>query len=1070
MSRKFDIGRQSEQFYNEELYRLYELLRHIGTGDGPPEASFDGSLWLDRKENALYSYNSASDEWRLVFKDRFKLVDEIIEPLPESPVKGQLWINPHGVLHYHDGTSFVPVRAEPGLATDYPTAAPHLDFLHISPLMPTGNKILLEMGEEGGFGEGPEPVMQFLVPNTETTRVFMGGDLDRDSVKLNQLTLQHAIPSVFQVYELENPEEKKEPHGDPEDPGNYYETYDLSEEVTGKEISGFVAVNINGATYAHSNYVEFDEISKELTFKFMELVDDDLIQVIYSEDAPIESFLPHVIYTNPDRLTKIKKRLFEIDQHSGIIQVPPQNAEFYLFKSPEGSAPEEITGLFLEKRYYKENSASIELKTQKIEDELGRFDYLLAAQYDFSWHHGKGSLRALSGASENHYYAPREIHPFAVFTGGEKVNPQDYSYNKQSELIELSGDSGEVGIFDAPQKQHGHIARSEPNSEGVESGVIRLIEKIVDPLIFVNGLLVHKEDIDTNEEDVYKIAGAMPPAYYAVLESEGIEKIHGEVGEGEYIKTAGTDLEGLEKDEAVLFLDGLVVNKDQIELDSDGNLTAESMTAGQSFTLLWDTEEQFREPEHVYITGAEDYFHESLVYINGRLALEPGVIDRVELEHGHVGHNEIQRPLVDYLHGEQAVEAGKCYRYNNSEKAFIEAEEPVQEDVEQLIQAYENATSSVVYKFDGDPQDYNIDAFLFRYIESGRRTLKVTSRPCFPADNTRDLAKIHTDEGVSEIQEGYENGDLIMDKKTKVLYTFQDGATQPAQAEEMLFLADGGVYEASGEELFYLQDIPPGMVFNFMNTSEEFNYLPIVDPAEEFWHYKNRSFMFIDGENIIWKIPAGDYYIQNKNALALYLNGVRQYENAEALQGRGVKLPGGRDCLATYVIEHPKEIPYRLCEIIKGDDLKKINGATNLFEIKTGKRFYPGHTKVYLGGLRQSSHSYKIIDQKKIQFLGPHIEDPEEILIEVREDFSVREQVVQAAAGQSLFSAGPEQELPADFLRTEDERLIYIGGLLYNQGYEDYSVRQAHRTISLLNRPFVDKIEEGEQIIFEWRN
>ena len=59
--RKFNKGRQSELFYNEDLSKNYEAIRHLldtpTEEKGTPDAKIDGALWLNLKENALKRYH-----------------------------------------------------------------------------------------------------------------------------------------------------------------------------------------------------------------------------------------------------------------------------------------------------------------------------------------------------------------------------------------------------------------------------------------------------------------------------------------------------------------------------------------------------------------------------------------------------------------------------------------------------------------------------------------------------------------------------------------------------------------------------------------------------------------------------------------------------------------------------------------------------------------------------------------------------------------------------------------------------------------------------------------------------
>ena len=60
--RKFTVGRQSEQLYNEELHKIYESVKHLldvpASNRLTPEAVLHGSLWLNLNANELKYYQT----------------------------------------------------------------------------------------------------------------------------------------------------------------------------------------------------------------------------------------------------------------------------------------------------------------------------------------------------------------------------------------------------------------------------------------------------------------------------------------------------------------------------------------------------------------------------------------------------------------------------------------------------------------------------------------------------------------------------------------------------------------------------------------------------------------------------------------------------------------------------------------------------------------------------------------------------------------------------------------------------------------------------------------------------
>ena len=1182
MSRQFTIGRQSEQFYNEELYRLHELLKNIDAGEEGPDSDFDGALWLNKHENTLYSFDHMINDWRPLFDEKFRLIDQMTETEPSSAVKGQLWINPHGVLHYHDGTDFKPVRAMAGEPTDYSVTS-FLDYLLMSPLVPAGNKILLE--------EGVRPIMQFLVPYADTTRVFMGGDLDKSSTKINQLTMQYAIQDTFEVYEIENPEEVKEAHGDPNS-GDYYESYDLSSErwvptdiyqegdvvaiegirykctkeheateennpqgffedekfveywaegwtykegdivdirgeffrskqfhtadrnneppegedwedywellpedecpwkKDGKDISGFVALNINGVTYAHSHYVKFDEETQELKFYFMELRDSDLVQVIYTADEPQENYLPHVAYVNPSRLIDMQKRLFLIDKVNGRVEVSPQNTEFYLFKAAQYNAPSEVGGIFLEKRYYKEYMDRIELKLDDIERDLGEFRYVLAVTYSFGSHHGEGLIRKTDTVASEYFYVPSGDYPFSLFADGEKIGPEEYSYDQESEILDLDIDAEEIGVLDAEKRQRGHIVRSAENGEGKLSGVIRLTYNYAEPLVFIDGILISSDKIE-REEDTIKVEGIEPPARYAVIEATGQDKLEGIVGEEESIDISGTPFEGLFVEQMILFLNGRVVGKTDIW--TDGSHLYNGMQEGQHYLLLKDTEQRLSfEPEKVNAFFLDDYFHDSLVYVEGRLLCNQEAVETADLNFFTVANNEIKKPVVDFEYAGVEFSSDNYYIYETYEGmvtgGFRPLDETLQQEVDNITNSYRNGPSSVVFLFDSrwfDPENYEIDTYLFRYAEGGHKTVRVDSQNVFGKSafeengSAEKIIPVFNKADFPDPGEG-EEGALLLDTEEKKVFAISEGQFEPVEEleDEVNFLPlsldenhVGRLYSPQRDSVKALEDLSRETIYVFEEEYNDYVIPGIEDITEAMWRYENQAYIYKKDGQMRIKLPAQHFYLRDKNSVSLYIDGVKQYKNAETRNGKEVLVPDDLDCVATYVVEQPTEGRGMFCERITADDLERVEGANNLFRITSHKDLYPGHLKVYLGGLRQSWDSYTIKDKKHIQLHIPTVEDIENLLIEVRPDYSIQEKTVRAShRGQENFSIGKNNELPDDVSRSINEKLIYVGGLLYNTGLDDYEVQRGYRNFYLLNRPFAQNIGINEKITFEWRS
>lgn len=189
--RKFNVGRQSEQLYNEELYKMYESIRTLlmipEEGKNGPESNLHGALWLDLAKNELNYYNKELNTWDNIFRDKFRIVDSMLNHFPpDRPVQGQLWIN-QGVLMYYDGLQWKPIKALMQDGSQINLAV-FEDFIILSPLHPPGNTVVND-------SEG-EPVdttnkSQFLVPNVDAGKFFTRRDYRHDYEEINKVTIQY---------------------------------------------------------------------------------------------------------------------------------------------------------------------------------------------------------------------------------------------------------------------------------------------------------------------------------------------------------------------------------------------------------------------------------------------------------------------------------------------------------------------------------------------------------------------------------------------------------------------------------------------------------------------------------------------------------------------------------------------------------------------------------------------------------------------------------------------------------------------------------------------------------------
>lgn len=191
MARSFN-GRQSEELYNEELYKLFEVIKNIV--DVPidpsigPATTREGALWLDRQAGDLKYFKEGM--WQLLFEKRFRTVNEILSPAqPENPVPGQLWLD-DGMLMYYNGAEWLPVKSV-NVDTEFNISS-FEQFLIISPIQANGNQVV-EYVDMNGNGVPDTAVYksQFLMPSVDMDKFFINGTFTNDYERVSNVAIQY---------------------------------------------------------------------------------------------------------------------------------------------------------------------------------------------------------------------------------------------------------------------------------------------------------------------------------------------------------------------------------------------------------------------------------------------------------------------------------------------------------------------------------------------------------------------------------------------------------------------------------------------------------------------------------------------------------------------------------------------------------------------------------------------------------------------------------------------------------------------------------------------------------------
>lgn len=722
--RKFGIGRQSEQFLNDELHQIHEALKRINyrkneNKGAEPDAIVDGALWFDKPDELLKYYDMRTLSWKTVFSKKFQITDQILNiTMPSSPVPGQLWIY-NGVLMYFDGSSWVPVKAMLQDESQWSNAA-FEDFMIVTPLNPMPNAVV----------------------SGDTV------DIDVNSFKAKPND-NHKDTNVAEPKNYKWGTDEWDEAID----ANIKEPEKLA--VPGDDIrSQFIVPNLNTDrifldTDLDDNYEEVSKVCFQYPTK-------DVYDKIVS-----------CVHLNPGKLTKIIKRLIKIDKINSTINVSAYNTEFYGFKNGK------YTGEFLVESNNQDSGDYIPSGDYIILNYSANqnYDYILAITYEFStFKTAGGSDHWNSSNPTTSFYLANLKEPINVHGNGLKIEEASYDINYENKTVTIKDAAAEkvdIQMWSPYKKQFGYIR--ETDLEG--NAIIKLSQRVAMPLVFVGGLLIHplygglkfqdRKIIVPNHggldsmrnlawcvvdlysggtEIMYSEKGLVEKAEREYkfcdedyLDGNGNFIMHGNLQEGEdtpsagiydYILGCGT-LSGenanvifynnkkITKDDGIiLFINGFMINdKDIIRNQDEGFITvAPELVAGQEYLLLRDNDKRLYTEATMQAAFATGYLDESLVYVNGKLLANSSSITTTQnqADEGLISTNNEIKLFID----NEDKASWKIYdKYDYEWKDLTEEEI---RNVELISSSYSNQLTSIKLNVETTDND-KVDVYSFRY-------------------------------------------------------------------------------------------------------------------------------------------------------------------------------------------------------------------------------------------------------------------------------------------------------------------------------------------------------------------
>lgn len=726
--RSFNAGRQSELLYNEELHKIYESIKHLldtPTGKvATPDAKLDGSLWLDRTNNALKTWQKSTNTWVKVFDKEFRILSEINNPYPPSnPILGQFW-NYNGTLVYYNGSEWTPFKTLVADSLDIDISL-FQNFLLISPMKSSGSTVM-------------DPDM--LESYDRQLELYKQGKIDYD----NEADIKASDKWKF---------------GD----DIKIDTGIDMESLQGVEVQYLVPDTLSARVFLdgqlNTDYKEKSRVCIQYPAKTIENTNSGLVHI------------------NPGRLQGIHKTLVKVDRITAELNFDAANYELYGFKkgSPFGEflLPE-----------HKENDGGY-IRTEKgvilSYQQVQNYDYILIVSYDFGWLKMTGKLRrSVSDENSTTYRIPNFKTPLNIFVDGFNLEETGYSVDNIAKTITINENTRNMVVngFETAFREMGFVRRVDVNG----AAVIKVTKKYARPIVFLNGEAIDVINIDNASDinydtsdqvgyygsvngtiydrrnNIIRIPEAKIDMVWAVAELKGdTHNSDPDARDFDMFVSAGiVDEDGvvpipddtfIETDRPILFVNGLYIDTEDIVIE-DGKIFCNGIEKGMDYILLRDRYKRLfdKEATQKSIGYAINVgrFNESLVYYNGYLILNQASLiesktpgETVPVCNGEIKFfvtNEARDEITNLVTttGRYYVYAKKMDDYGND----ISGWEPIDEEkleLDRIAKSYSNAVNAVYILSDNladsgivyDRTQDKIDVFGYKFAAYDETPLKI---------------------------------------------------------------------------------------------------------------------------------------------------------------------------------------------------------------------------------------------------------------------------------------------------------------------------------------------------------
>lgn len=1067
------FGRSSEVLFNEKLFKIVKQLETLSlerTGNLPPKAEEEKALWIDPDESndLKYYFNG---QWYPFYKEKFQMITEILEEYtPVDPVPGQLWIK-DGVLMYFDGMEWLVIKAGDIDNENFSSASYH-NFLIIDPLKHRGDIVTDTSSKK------PIKKTQFLVPDVKNDKVFIDGYNNEDFEQLTNVAIQ------YETDRLRN-RHVSAVHVNPSNLLNIKKSLILIDKdenfdgiirvnKTNKEFYGFThgggRLLLRNIDYTHARG-NFIKLTKKARRKFDFIM---VVEYIFGKSKHKGELVKSKIDFSKNSSASINKDIRYTDKQVFIFEdgyIKTIDRDNYDIKDGEIIFKGNIKGK----------------KIQAIDVSL---DNLLF----------KGKVNdGYVTVSENPLFDDMVENPFVFIESGKKF---DFLELDKSEMIDgriklpeeyqIDGNKYMVLSFsskdDKQNLQYNTSTIIEESKESLSSkrGMIKLSDKQINPrskvLLFINGKVVSSKEYNYNP--IKKEIDGIDTNYIGskaivfidnnnnVLIDDKIEEII--IAKNETDKT-------------------LVYIEERLICDPETVLSLNLPKEGYEGEIKFLIDSQGR--KRWYVRKNRKWL-ELNNYQTGDIKLlttvEPMPFDPVmqitkEIDNENKDYilNKAHNRIIEFIGKEKFM----SFINNQIDKNKITVSTKVKKDhnitpSKNILVLSKQGFDEIVFYFDLK----KVDIIIPRYYQSKLVDIIYDQ---FSSDEVKKSSLLMIDLEIKE----------LLNKKNKFNDNLRDEINDYIGQESLIYIdvKNKKAQVKTVADILGIKDTIgtiKHLEYTINGYNEDRNNISILQTygGEEanIYSYKfashidqprkvreNYELNLFDNEDNNGKgflISYNNFYEPNRNELAVYLDGVRQY-HVEETSGKTFKIEGNVEGSDFAYIDEPivkASIVAEPCENKSSLSSKrrvvKINetipGMYNTYKVDID--LYPGYNRMYVDGIRQPSSSFKILDRRHFMLFNiteEMMNNEMEILIEHKDDIDIKEKHIILSNYDGLEFTGnrvmgridiDKFDIDESILETREELRIYIDGVFIGT---EYTIDRENKAIKFTaeNIPIIEE-------------